>query len=294
MIIAGWLLAVSRPAMAQEWQQMEAMPTARYGVAAVVWRNQILIIGGQDENGNSLRTVERYDPNLRAWSRFPDSLREARFNASAVVYRNRVYVIGGSRDHEILKSVEYFNEESGKWALLNELRFSREGAATAVINDRLYAIGGFAGDSTYLKNVEYYVPTLNDWKMGEWKLTLPRTSLAALAVHDSIFTIGGLYYGPVGIIERYHVSDGEQIRTNMPTPRGRLAAAESSDRIWVIGGSAQTGATNVVEIYDPQENAWYPGPSLIIARELHGAVEHDENAPCRKHGGDSCTYYVRW
>ena len=40
-------------------------------------------------------------------------------------------------------------------------------------------------------------------------------------------------------------------------------------RVWVVGGLTATGATNVVESYDPASDRWAPGPALPVA--LHHA-----------------------
>lgn len=60
-----------------------------------------------------------------------------------------------------------------------------------------------------------------------------------------------------------------QPRTPAPTPRQEVAAAAADGRVWVIGGLTASGATTLVETYDPATDRWAPGPALPVA--LHHA-----------------------
>ena len=44
------------------WEPVADMPTARDGLAAVALGGLIYAVGGQDDDGNFLASVERYDP----------------------------------------------------------------------------------------------------------------------------------------------------------------------------------------------------------------------------------------
>ena len=51
----------------------------------------------------------------------------------------------------------------------------------------------------------------------------------------------------------------------LPTPRTEVAAATDGERIWVVGGFAEDGATvPTSEVYDPDDDAWTPGPDLPL------------------------------
>jgi len=275
--LVGWLGLNAATAFAQleAWEKLAPMPTPRYGLAAVVWENQIVVIGGRDAQGQTVTKVESYDLAALAWSSFPADLQEARFNAATLVYHNEIYVVGGSRDDLILRSVERFNKASSRWEVLNEpLQVGRDGPALAVYNDTLMAIGGFTDNGTYLKSVEYFKTATGEWQPSSWQLTVPRASLAALSWRDSLFTFGGLFHGPVAVLERYHSTAGETRRNDMNVARGNMAAAVFQNRLWAIGGTTQEGPTAKVEYYDPIQSQWFEAESLSTARELHAAVAY--------------------
>lgn len=282
LLCAHWLCLLAVPARPQgqlaPWQRLAApMPTPRYGLAAVVWHDQIVVIGGRDSLSQTLVKVESYNPKTKTWSNFAADLQEARFNAAAVVFRDTIYVIGGSRDEQTLDTVERFNEQSNRWEILEpRLQTGRDGPAATVLQDTLLVIGGFYGGDAYLKSLERFDPATQQWSFVRWQLTLARASLEALSFNDSLFTFGGLFFGPVPVLERYHFAHGGVRRTEMLTARGNMASAVLLDRLWALGGTAQEGPTHVVEYYDPATNAWFEDKSLLHARELHAAVVCDD------------------
>ncbi|MDZ7267317.1 MAG: T9SS type A sorting domain-containing protein [candidate division KSB1 bacterium] len=270
--LLGWLLLLSPMVAAQTWVLHQPMPSPRYGITAVHWNNQIVVMGGRDAGDSLLALVESFDYLSGVWSRFPADLRAPRCNAAAVVYHGRIHIVGGAGDSsQALATAEFYDEQTGQWQQLPALSVAREGAAVAVINDTLFAIGGYDGTSP-LKSIEYYHSAFNQWQTSRWQLSTPRGWLAATTLNDSIFTVGGLLLAPVGILERYHSSDGSRRRADMPTPRGRMAAVNFQNELWTLGGAAQHGATETVELYEYYTNQWRSGIPLIQARELHAAV----------------------
>ena len=66
-----------------------------------------------------------------------------------------MYVVGGSNDlSEELTSVESFNPVTKEWTSLADMNVKRSYAAVAVLNDCLYAVGGWNETDGALKSVE--------------------------------------------------------------------------------------------------------------------------------------------
>lgn len=55
-------------------------------------------------------------------------------------------------------------------------------------------------------------------------------------------------------------------KASMPTPRSMAASAATSDRIFVLGGKANSEASAVVEMYDPATDTWQTNTPLPEAR----------------------------
>ena len=79
------------------------MPTSRYGMCSVVYDDKIWIMGGKDENDNTLNTVECFYPVENRWDADVPNLQTNRFNAAAVVYEDRIYIIGGRDENGALQ-----------------------------------------------------------------------------------------------------------------------------------------------------------------------------------------------
>lgn len=268
-----WLAATLAQGQPMSWEKLPALPEARYGHAAVIWKNTIVVLGGRDAQHNALATVLRYDFAAAKWEPFAANLQAPRYNAPALVYRDQIYVLGGNRNDQILDTAERFDEQAGRWEVLaSRLRIGREGPAAAVFNDTLFVLGGFDNANQYQKTVEHFTPAANVWTTAAWQLTQARAALSALTWRDTLYTFGGFFFGPVARLERYHSARGEQLRASMRQARGNMAAANFQNRLWALGGTVQSGLTQAVESYDPAKGLWQEELALTFPRESHAAV----------------------
>ena len=99
----------------------------------------------------------------------------------------------------------------------------------------------------------------------------PRNHLAAAAVNDKLYAIGGRP-GDLIINEEYDPkTDTWRARADMPTGRSGIAAAAIGRRVYVFGGeNAHTFDEN--EEYDPQANTWKAMAPMPTARHGLAAV----------------------
>lgn len=67
-----------------------------------------------------------------------------------------------------------------------------------------------------------------------------------------------------------------QSRAPMPTPRAGLAAAAYGGRVYAIAGSTRNAVSGVVEVYDPQTDAWTSGADKPTPVNLVQAVTLDD------------------
>ena len=268
-----WCLIYNWAVLAQpEWYEGTPLPAPRYGMAAVLWQDKLVVIGGRDQNQMPLASIVSYDLKKNTWEEFGPQLNGARAHAAAVVYGNEIFVIGGHDGERPLAAVESYNASTGRWSEIGALNVAREAAAAVIHNNLIHVIGGFDGEDQSLASTETYDTTSKTWTSGNWEMLKARAALSAVTYRDSIFVFGGIYFGPNGTVERYHSSEGSTWRAEMPTPRGRMAAVGFDSKIWVIGGSSQGGATSLVERFLPEFDSWETGPSLPDPREMHAAV----------------------
>jgi len=174
----------------------------------------------------------------------------------------KLYFVGGWNDSGSLNLAERYDPATNQWQTLAAMSAARTGVAAAVLNGKLYAIGG-AG----LSSVEIFDPATGQWTAGP---ALPGllAYATAITVDGKILLIGGKNAADQNVNQVLELDPGSNQwsqKANMPTARHGMKLALFDGKVWAIGGVA--GAqTDVVEIYDPANNSWTSGPSLPIAR----------------------------
>jgi N-acetylneuraminic acid mutarotase len=262
------------------WITRKSMSTPRSGLAAAVVGNRIYAIGGY--NGSYLSTNEEYDPSTDTWTT-RKSMSTPRSGLAAAVVNNTIYAIGGYNEmysnnpmRGYFITNEAYNPSNDSWVNKASMKIPRAYLAAAVVNDKIYAIGGFNTTTGYLSINEEYNPFANDG-FGRWEtkapMSTPRSGLAAAVVNNKIYVIGG--YGPtasnlfadfLSTNEVYDpANDTWRTRDSMPTARTDLAAAVVNNKIYAIGGyNGRYLSTN--EVYDPANNSWETRRSMTTAR----------------------------
>ena len=75
------------------WKEVAGMKVPRSHAACAVFEGNIIVSGGMNMIGNSLRTVESYDVIADEWSPMPNMIKSKSLH-SLVVVKNKLYVIG--------------------------------------------------------------------------------------------------------------------------------------------------------------------------------------------------------
>ena len=150
----------------------------------------------------------------------------------------------------------------GFWQRKAEMPTPRWALATAVVNGRIYAIGGARSESigAKLSTVEEYEPATDTWSE---KADMPtaRQYLSASVVAGKIYAIGG--NNGLKTVEQYNpVTDTWTQKRDLLSDRSMPATCVINGTIYVMGGctwiSGQILSTirgvSTVEMYDPSRN----------------------------------------
>lgn len=169
------------------------------------------------------------------------------------------------------------------WTSKTPMHQARGGLGVAVVNGKIYAIGGSTKTGApqnysggFVGTNEEYDPETDTWTLKA-PMPTPRSNFRLEVVHNKIYCIGGLTHnGSVThAIEVYDPStDTWETIAPFPTPRESFTTVVYNDRIYVIGGiagrdlakellGAYTGAT---EVYDPALDTWETKASMLNAR----------------------------
>jgi len=148
-------------------------------------------------------------------------------------------------------SIVWAAEDS--WTTMAQMPTARKGLGVAVIDGKIYAIGGGTW-SNYFGTNEMYDPATNTWT-AKTPMPTPRSHFGIAVIDNKIYCIGG----GTGVNEVYDPeTDMWENKTSMPTPRYALEANVVNGKIYMIGG--YTGDPfpylDANEVYDPATDSW--------------------------------------
>lgn len=164
----------------------------------------------------------------------------------------------------------------GAWTVAAPLPTPRQEVAVAVLDGRVYVVGGFGESAQAVDVVEAYDPTNNRWQPRA-PLPVPLHHTAAATVDGRLFVVGGFGGGRVrwtaenALYEYDAARNTWTRRAPMPTARGALAVAALNGRLHAVGGSADR-VSHAHEVYDPTTDRWTAANGLPTARDHLTAV----------------------
>jgi N-acetylneuraminic acid mutarotase len=199
-------------------------------------------------------------------------LRHARSAHAVVATREAIYALAGSGVPGGVLEVERFDG----WAWVAETTLPAGGLnapAAAVLDGRIYLIGGFEGLTNLpTARVHVYDPAAKEWAEAA-PLPAPRGGHAAVVLEGKIHVLGG--GNAVSTIPDHTVYDPatDQWTERAPLSRakGSPAAVVFGGRIYSIGGRSGASDYGDVEVFDAAADRWRRGPR-IGPRGTAGAV----------------------
>ena len=114
-------------------KKVPKLPFALSSMATVRWRDEVVVLGGQDEDGKQRNDVFMYNFKTGKITALPSML-EKRYNCCAVITGDTIVVMGGDNDeYETLSSVECFTMGSSTWQYLPAMNYVRCSAVAEVL-----------------------------------------------------------------------------------------------------------------------------------------------------------------
>jgi hypothetical protein len=147
------------------------------------------------------------------------------------------------------------------WATKAKMPSKRTGFGVAVVDGKIYAIGGHPlGGVTTDINKEYNLAT-DKW-ISKKSMPKPLAWFGIAAYQNEIYVIGGAWFfaGSEGndvLVYSTETDTWNTSKTPMPTARAGIEANVVDGKIYVIGGrNSDGGVINVTEVYDPVTDTW--------------------------------------
>lgn len=300
--LAALMIAAAPAAFAQgKWVQLAPFPEPNEEILGVPANGKLYVLAGlvSAPIWTPIGLVYEYDPATDHWTKKKPMALPAH-HVALTEYHGKIYAFGGFVAPQsgpaawvpINNSWEY-DPATDSWKALAPLPTKRGSPLAAVVNDKIYVIGGATTPpgsnqtsidqmqaQVCLGTVEEYDPATNTWRERATMPT-PRNHAAVGVVNGKIYVIGGrvgaAFIGlasDTSVVEEYDPVTNKwgPPRARMPTARSALAAGVYNGRIYVAGGEFQDthmmATFRAVEAYDPARNAWATLPSLPVSR--HG------------------------
>jgi N-acetylneuraminic acid mutarotase len=153
----------------------------------------------------------------------------------------------------------------GTWQKLAPMPTARQELATAVLNGKIYVLGGYDKDGDSTDTVEVYNPSTNTWASAHSIPTAQNHNSAAVAA-GKLYSFGGAstrtyVYDPLG-------DSWSEVATMNYGHASTPAVGVINDKIYVAGG---VGGGNIrLEVYDPVANTWTVRAPMSVPRNHCG------------------------
>ncbi len=171
---------------------------------------------------------------------------------------------------------------TSSWTTMSPMPTARGGVGIAVVDGKIYAIGGLNGNNQPVSTTEEYDPQTNGWT-SKMAMPTPRSGFAITVYQNKIYCIGGTVgNGYVGNNEVFDpVSNIWETKTSMPTPRADLSANIVDGNIYLMGGKRYSNIspffneTNINEAYDPTNDSWATKTPILTAVQGYASAVED-------------------
>uniref|UniRef100_A0A914CAG8 BTB domain-containing protein n=1 Tax=Acrobeloides nanus TaxID=290746 RepID=A0A914CAG8_9BILA len=187
-----------------------------------------------------------------------------------------VYAIGGlNTANDVMSMVEIFDPLSRKWSIAKSMGTVRSRVGVAVMQRKLYAIGGFNGIDR-LRTVEVF-----DAQKSTWSEVAPlnnkRSALCAAALGECLYVCGG-YDGisSLSTVEIFNPSTNKwKFGKVMKRQRCAAGVAVIGGCLYIMGGHDGMSIFNSVERYNSEKDDWESVSPMLSKRCRLGAVAFD-------------------
>ena len=262
---------------AKTWTTLPALPQARSDLGVAIADGRLVAAGGVS-GGEILKSVSVFDLTAKTWDALPDMATPRHGMAMAAVEKS-VYAIGGSTavgDRQVVSSAEVLKlparkvQPAAQWRSLPDAPTARLMMAWAVLNDKIWIMGGLR-NGVALQTVESYDPHTGAWETGP-PLPIPLHHAAGATYRGEVVVLGGASDNIAdGSNKVFALRGGNWVELPPLThARAAPAAAVVGDKLVIVGGQNAKQLVPQTEVFDG--SSWNDAANMPTPREHLAAV----------------------
>jgi N-acetylneuraminic acid mutarotase len=264
------------------WIAGEPLPFPRQEHGVVALDGEVVVVGGVDDAPISGNWVQAYDPSTDTWRSLPE-LPVVAHHPNVVAVDGTLYLLGAldSAFEALPDAYHRLDPGSDRWTPLSAPPADRQvgAAGIAALDGAIHLVGGLHGRDPVAQHTVY--DPVDDRYTALPDAPSARDHLALVAVEGRLVAAAGRAGGMTSFVastEVFTEAEGWGTGTDIPTPRGGVAAAVLDGLVHVIGGEGADNATGVFathEVYDPVTNRWSARDDMPSPRHGMGAAVID-------------------
>ena len=250
------------------WRELARLPGGNHDVFAAEYAGQVYVAGGltgywgYPAQSHVFDELFVYDQETDVWTIRTRMPFPRCYNGIAVI-DDHVWIVGGAANlsrpddpdgpRVSLDSVIRYDRSADCWRDAPPLRFARIEPVVAVVQGRLFAIGGADTDGKTLDVMESIAPGEASWRL-EPPAPAPVRQAAGCVLNNRLYVCsrdGFWCFDPANARWDAYLSQPPVV------PQAPLVATHQGC-VWVMGGYPQRATWR----YQPEENRWIPGPDL--------------------------------
>jgi N-acetylneuraminic acid mutarotase len=253
------------------WTVKANMPTARWGLIAVEFNGKIFVFGGQ-ANWQAVNVNQVYDPATNTWTTKTNMPSGFNQGLMAVRYGDKIHLFYPSLHYE-------YDPATDTYTAKTPMPTSRIWATIAVVNNKIYIIGGYHITNGASNVNEVYDPATNSWTT---KSPMPVSKYGATRENP---VINGKIYVTHGLANEFRTdnymydpsTDSWQQKASATYPRDGVECGVINSKLYVVGGRADYNGPYGVknnEEYDPSlDKAWLFSDPTKVKRDMSAKYE---------------------
>ncbi|XP_019628950.1 PREDICTED: kelch-like protein 24 [Branchiostoma belcheri] len=235
------------------------------------------------EFSNSIMMTSSAEPSGSSWVPLTTMKQDASYGFAAAVLGTSDIIVSAGERPRVGKEVWLYNVELDNWAKLAPMNVTRAWHKLAVLQGKVYAIGGKNSVSPALRSVEVYDRHLNKWSDGV-SLPEPRRMHAVAVLDGNIYVIGGSNdENKVSTVYRISPGDTEwHPQSDIPVACGNIPASVLNGNIYVVGPTLSYFYT--MYCFTPGDNggSW---SEVVEAKEFFVSLTHTRSFGMTVFGG---------